>query len=603
MEYDAMTRSTSPSSRKGSRLSEIVSFHVMSSGAMPSDAARILPISGSNPTGMSSVAPLKPIPGWSYFTPMVISPESAKSFIAVPSSNSSAAFSWTSTSVVSPPSSPASPQAASERASPTVATTALVRMNRICFSFSPEPSIPAPVVVLWVDQSVWSVLEDLAEEVLGTVRARVGEELLRGVLLDDRAVGHEDDPVGGGAGEAHLVGDDDHRHALLGEVDHDVEDLLDHLRVEGGGGLVEEHHLRLHRQRAGDRDALLLAAGELGGVLLGLVADAHAVEQLAGLLLGLGLAHAADLDRAERDVLEDRLVGEEVEALEDHADLGAQGGERLALLREVLAIEGDRSLVDRLQPVDRAAERGLARAGRPDHDHDLAALDGELDVLECMELPEVLLDAVQHDEGLTPAGADGARFLRGHRRNLSARGPRGPSRMARSDYYRVVTIPASGSQRRSDVSVRTTSSCPSASTARPTSARSIRRARVTCGSHPRCCTSRTCDRSCSTARASSSGTSSTRTTETRRPPRSAIPDARTCTGSSLATSSAARCSSSAPSAGAASAVTCGLLVAPRWSSWEGSPASRSTCQSRRTTSQPASSGSSSSACMRGMSRA
>ena len=44
---------------------------------------------------------------------------------------------------------------------------------------------------------------------------------------------------------------------------HHVEHLLDHLRVERGGRLVEEHDLRLHRERAGDRDALLLAAGEL----------------------------------------------------------------------------------------------------------------------------------------------------------------------------------------------------------------------------------------------------------------------------------------------------------------------------------------------------
>ena len=44
----------------------------MSSGAMPRSAARILPISGSKPVGMSSVAPLKPMPGWSYFTPMTI---------------------------------------------------------------------------------------------------------------------------------------------------------------------------------------------------------------------------------------------------------------------------------------------------------------------------------------------------------------------------------------------------------------------------------------------------------------------------------------------------------------------------------------------------
>ena len=47
------------------------------------------------------------------------------------------------------------------------------------------------------------------------------------------------------------------------ELDHGVEHLLDHLRIERGGRLVEQHDLRAHAERAGDRDPLLLAAGEL----------------------------------------------------------------------------------------------------------------------------------------------------------------------------------------------------------------------------------------------------------------------------------------------------------------------------------------------------
>ena len=134
--------------------------------------------------------------------------------------------------------------------------------------------------------------EDLAEEVLGAVALRVGEELLGRADLDDLAVGHEHDAVGGLAGKAHLVGHDDHRHALLGEADHDVEHLVDHLGVEGGGRLVEEHDLGVHRERARDRDALLLAAGELGRVLLGLVRDAEG--KARALLDRVGIATQAD---------------------------------------------------------------------------------------------------------------------------------------------------------------------------------------------------------------------------------------------------------------------------------------------------------------------
>jgi hypothetical protein len=119
----------------------------------------------------------------------------------------------------------------------------------------------------------------------------------------------------------------------LGQARHHVEHLVDHLGVQGRGGLVEEHDLGVHRQASGDRHPLLLAAGQLGRVLVGLSrATPTRSSSSLGLWLGLGLALLADLDRAERDVLEDRLVREEVEGLEHHADVGAQLGQRLALV-------------------------------------------------------------------------------------------------------------------------------------------------------------------------------------------------------------------------------------------------------------------------------
>ena len=51
----------------------------------------------------------------------------------------------------------------------------------------------------------------------------------------------------------------------LGQVLHDGEHLADHFGVQGRGRLVEEQHLRVHGQGAGDGHALLLAAGELPG--------------------------------------------------------------------------------------------------------------------------------------------------------------------------------------------------------------------------------------------------------------------------------------------------------------------------------------------------
>ena len=52
-----------------------------------------------------------------------------------------------------------------------------------------------------------------------------------------------------------------------GQLAHHVEHLLDQLGVERAGDLVEQHHVRVHRQRPRDRDALLLAARQPLGVL------------------------------------------------------------------------------------------------------------------------------------------------------------------------------------------------------------------------------------------------------------------------------------------------------------------------------------------------
>ena len=98
---------------------------------------------------------------------------------------------------------------------------------------------------------------------------------LRRALLDDDAAIDEQHAVGDVAGKAHLVGDDDHGHAVIGELAHHAEHVADQLGIERRGRLVEQDRLRLHRERARDRDALLLAAGELRRMRVGLVGEAR----------------------------------------------------------------------------------------------------------------------------------------------------------------------------------------------------------------------------------------------------------------------------------------------------------------------------------------
>ena len=109
--------------------------------------------------------------------------------------------------------------------------------------------------------------EDLGQKGFGAFRLRSIEEFRRVGGFDDLAVVHEQHAVRDTPGKAHLVGDTDHGHALPRQSGHDVKNLIDHFRVERGSRLVKQHDLGVERQRTRDRDALLLAAGQLRRIL------------------------------------------------------------------------------------------------------------------------------------------------------------------------------------------------------------------------------------------------------------------------------------------------------------------------------------------------
>ena len=116
--------------------------------------------------------------------------------------------------------------------------------------------------------------DELLDELVGRVGEQLGGRRVLGevpALLEDRdLVAHLDRLVD-------VVGDEDDR---LGDLGLQAQELvLQPLavdRVDRAEGLVHEQDGRVDRERAGDADALALAAGELGGVA---VADLVGVER------------------------------------------------------------------------------------------------------------------------------------------------------------------------------------------------------------------------------------------------------------------------------------------------------------------------------------
>ena len=171
--------------------------------------------------------------------------------------------------------------------------------------------------------------------------------------------------MGDAAHHGEVVGDEEvGQPPLLLELDEEVEHARLDRDVERRGGLVGDDHGRLGAERAGDGDALALAAGELvwqaierGGV------EPHALQERGRAGAGLAAAHA----RVDHDGLHQRARDGEARVergegiLEHHLDHRAQRAQPPApRARDVLPAHDDRAAVGPLEPDADTPQRGLA---------------------------------------------------------------------------------------------------------------------------------------------------------------------------------------------------------------------------------------------------
>ena len=84
-----------------------------------------------------------------------------------------------------------------------------------------------------------SVLEDLTEEQFGSIVLRIIEKIVRVICFDDFSAIHKDHSVCYSSGKSHLMGHNKHRHSTLCQLNHHVQDLLDHLRVQCGSWFIK----------------------------------------------------------------------------------------------------------------------------------------------------------------------------------------------------------------------------------------------------------------------------------------------------------------------------------------------------------------------------
>ena len=169
--------------------------------------------------------------------------------------------------------------------------------------------------------------------------------------------------------------------------------------IDAGRRLVEQDHIRLVHQGAGESELLLHAAGQPIGQARSKLGELRDLEQP---LAPRGVVdNAVDLGE-ERDVLVDAEIAVQAEALRQVADLGC---DRAVLLHRIVAGHADGAAVGMQQAAQQPDARRLAGAVRADEPEHLAAGDLERQVVHGDRGPVLSGDTIeaQHRAALAPA--------------------------------------------------------------------------------------------------------------------------------------------------------------------------------------------------------
>jgi hypothetical protein len=212
-----------------------------------------------------------------------------------------------------------------------------------------------------------------------------------GVDLLDAAGAHDDDPVAERHRLALVVGDverGDVQPAL--QLAEELADAEAQARVEIRQRLVEQEERRVTHERARQRDALPLAAGERGWPALQQLAEIQHTGDLLRLDASLGARYAAHAQR-ELDVGAHRQVWVKRVVLEDHRDVALVRRQHI----DPAVADANHAAGRTIEAGRQAQQRRLAAAGRAEEGDALAVGDAQAEVVERRDVAETLADALE----------------------------------------------------------------------------------------------------------------------------------------------------------------------------------------------------------------
>ena len=198
-----------------------------------------------------------------------------------------------------------------------------------------------------------------------------------------------------------LLDEDDRRTALADLLDHG-EQLLDDHRREPERQLVDHQQARLREERLGEGEHLLLATGEVAGVVVpALAQDREQVEHLVGRSTQVGRV-ALEQPARDAQVVLDGQTREHALAAWHLDDTLCRNLLRRRVGR-VAAVEDDRPTRRGREPGDGAQQRRLARTVRAEQRDDLALVDLDVDAEQHLHAVVRDVEVLDHQQLRLPA--------------------------------------------------------------------------------------------------------------------------------------------------------------------------------------------------------
>ena len=195
------------------------------------------------------------------------------------------------------------------------------------------------------------------------------------------------------------MADVDDADALLGQVAHDLEQLLDLAVGDRGGGLVHDQYAAVEGDGLDDLHHLLLGDGQVVHLGGGIDAQVKPIQHLLGIADHGPVVHAEGAHgfAAQEDVFGHGHVRHLHQLLVDNGNAVVPGGIDV-VDRHRLSVDEDLALLGDVDAAQHLDQRGLARAVLPQKRVDLAGQQLEVHALQRLDAGKRLADVFHFEQ-------------------------------------------------------------------------------------------------------------------------------------------------------------------------------------------------------------